>query len=120
MSVFFSSLKNCFKQSRQLLDTSRQLGYLLSPFSFFLLHSRWLLDSFSIHRGSFWMLDSSSIHQAPFAVDTSQHILDSSSIVNSRIFILDSSQHLSIHRETRISIYKVCATFLSFLLDLSR
>ena len=40
----FLFLKNCFKQSRQLLDTSRHLGYLSSPFSCLLSQSRQLLD----------------------------------------------------------------------------
>ena len=66
------------------------------------------------------MLDSVSIHRAPFAMDTSRHILDSSSTANSRVFILDGSRHLSIHQETGISLYRVYATFLSFLFDLSR
>ena len=79
-----------------------------------------MLDSYSIHRGTFWMLDSFSIHRDPFAMNTSRQILDSSSTVNLHVFILDSSRHLSIHRETWISIYRVCVTFLSFLIDLSQ
>ena len=46
--------------------------------------------------------------------------LDSSSIAISHVLILDSSRQLSIHQETGISINRIRATFLSFLLDLSR
>ena len=55
--VFSLLWKTAFKQYRQLLDTSQQLGYLSSSLAFFYR----ILASFSIHRGSFWMLDRFSI-----------------------------------------------------------
>ena len=56
--VFFSSWKTVFKQSRQLLDTSRQLGYLSSSLASFYCN----LDSSSIAPRSIKKVSVSSIN----------------------------------------------------------
>ena len=81
MSLFFSSLKNCFCPSRQHLDSSRQIAIYRDSSTVFYR----VLDSFSIatliHQETFWMLDNCSIatliHQDPI-MDTSWHLLDRS------------------------------------------
>ena len=98
--VFFSSWKTIFKLSQQLLDTSQQLGYLLIFFSYFLSHSRQLLDSYLIHWDTFWLLNSSltanSIHRAPLLWKPLDSSSIASSIAISRAFLfstaLDSSR----------------------------
>ena len=68
--IFLLFEKLFFKQSRQLLDTSRYLAYLLSSSVVFLSQSRHLSIARWINRESFCPLDSSSIDRACFAVDT--------------------------------------------------
>ena len=74
----FPFLKNCFKQSRQLLDTSRYLAYLSSSPATFNLN----LDCFliapqsigkvyvsSIHRASFWLWTPKDTYSIAASVD---------------------------------------------------
>ena len=95
MSVFFFSWKTVFKQSRQLLDISRHLAYLLSSLASFYPN----LDSFSIHQESFCLLGRFSIASRSIKVG---------------FFSIDS-RYLSINRDTLawISFFSLfCIFFL--------
>ena len=90
MSVFFSSWKTVFEQSRQLLDTSRHLAYLLSSSTSFNRN----LDNFSIALQSVEKVSVSSI-----ALQSIELVfaMDSCSIVVSLYAF--KARHLSICRE---------------------
>ena len=136
LDLWLSSIFNCIhicvflffeKLFLSNLDTSRQLGYLSSLFSFLsrycyrnLNPSRFLrfnLDSFSTTTWSIEEVSGCSIASRSIEVYLLWIPLDSSSITFSCVLILNSSWHLSIHQETEISINRVCVTFL---LGLSR
>ena len=125
MSVFFSSLKNCFEQSQQLLDTSRPIywafwaSFLDSCYRNFDLirFLRINLDSFSIASRSIEEVYVCSIDSRSMEVTLLWTPLDSSIY---HILILDTSRYLIIHRAAYVSIYRVSTISISFLPDLSR
>ena len=107
MSVFFSSLKNCFWAISIARLSIEPLELLFS------------IDviTISIHQGSFCMLDRYSIASRSMEVTLLWTPLDNFSIAPSGLF---NSRHLPIHRAAYVSIYRVSTIFSSFLLDLSR
>ena len=114
--IFLFFWKTVFKQSRQLLDTSRYLAYLSNSSATFYRN----LDSCLIHRDTFCLVDSfstaSSIHRASC---TSRQMLDSSSTAKTCVLNLDTSQHILIGRDLWSFYIRFLRGFSSFLLDLS-
>ena len=110
--------KTGFKQSRQLLDTSWQLVYLLSPLIFFLSHSRYLLDRFSIHRETFCLLDRCSIVvqsiKVGFCMIATRQLLDLSR--SSYMHYFSHVLHLSIILSSITFCFIIFMHFYGFLL----
>ena len=115
ISSFFSSLKNCFCSSQQLLDTSRQLGYLSSSsVSFYRI-----LNGFSIHQETFYMLDRCSIVgrsiEVGFCLIVARQLLDPSRFSCMHCFLHVLHLFIILFHYIHAFIWILCSPLIIFI-----